>query len=228
MPVDDTRVTQRGNGLWSATEPFSLLGARFGRRMVIVSRNGVSALFSPHQSSRRILDESLGREFKVDFLIAPTGHHDTFFTDAAKEFPDAKRLTSGAFPRGVIDSVPLVDGFPREWDGVILPFLLDGMPRAQETVFYDRENETLIVSDFLFFFDENWGGWSRLMFRLAGMYGRPKMSRYFQFLVRDRGAFKRSLESLLPLKISHIIPSHGKVISENASGILQEAYDSLD
>ena len=88
--VDDTKVTERGTGLWSVSGPFSLLGARFGRRMVIVSRNGVSALLSPNRLSRRILDESFGREFKVDFLIAPTAYHDTFFSDAAKEFPDAK------------------------------------------------------------------------------------------------------------------------------------------
>ena len=62
--------------------------------MVVASRNGISALFSPIPSSQKILSESLGKEFKVDYLIAPTANHDTFFAGVAEEFPQAVCLTS--------------------------------------------------------------------------------------------------------------------------------------
>ena len=43
--VDDEELVLRGPGLWSVCEPFKLLGARFGRRMVIVTRNGLTGVF---------------------------------------------------------------------------------------------------------------------------------------------------------------------------------------
>ena len=66
-----------------------------------------------------------------------------------------------------------------------------------------------------------------VFFRLLGCYGSPKMNRVFRFHIRNRAAFKRSMEPLLSLGIRKILPSHGKVISHDANGALYRIFESL-
>ena len=225
--VDDENWMERGPGLWSLCEPFSLLGARFGRRMVVASRNGRTGVFSPNCGVRRTIESSLGVDVKVDFLIAPTAFHDTFFAEAARDYPEAGRLVSPAFPEGLVETDSLADCWPEEWQEVLVPFPIQGMPRVQETVFFDRANHTLIVSDLVFYFDAKWDMWTKTFVRLSGVYGRPKMSRLFSMCIKDKTAFKASLEPLLELPIENILPSHGKVVLGGGQAVLSRLFNEL-
>jgi hypothetical protein len=225
--VDDESWMERGLGLWSFCEPFSLLGARFGRRMVVVSRKGRTGVFSPNRGVRRTIESNLGADAKVDFLIAPTAFHDTYFAEAAGDYPKAGRLVSPAFPKGLVEAESLADSWPEEWQEALVPYPIQGMPGVQETVFFDRSTKTLIVSDLVFYFDASWDFWTKTFVRLSGVYGKPRMSRLFRMCIKDKAAFKASLQPLLELPVEHILPSHGKAVLGGGQMVMARLFDEV-
>ena len=225
--VDDERLVERGPGIWSLCEPFKLLGASFGRRMVIVSRNGLTGVFSPNQDLKRTMDTAFGESFQVDCLIAPTAFHDTYFAEAVSSYPDAKRLVSAAFPSGVDDTAEIHQSWPDAWKETLIPFAIDGMPKIQETVFFDKETSTLVVSDLFFNFDENWDLWTKTFTRMVGAFGEARMSRLFRLCIKDKKALKKSMEPLLELPVENILPSHGKVVLGSGRSVLLGLYERV-
>jgi hypothetical protein len=167
----------------------------------------------------------LGTDAKIDFLIAPTAFHDTFFAEAARDYPKASRLVSPAFPEGIVEAESLADSWPEEWQETLVPYPIHGMPRVQETVFYDRSTQSLIVSDLVFYFDATWDFWTKAFTRLSGVYGKPSLSRLFRMCIKDKSAFKASLEPLLELPIENILPSHGKVVLGGGKSVLLRLFD---
>ena len=219
--VDDETFTSRGEGIWSICEPFELLGARFGRRMVVVKRNGWTGIVTPGQHVRRSIEAGFGGDFPVHGLIALTAFHDTFFLESTEAYPDARRMVSAAFDAGVPDTLEVHAAWPDCWRDELVLYPIDGMPKVQETVVYDRANQTLIVSDLFFYFDASWDLWTKTFFRMAGAYGKPRMSRLFRLCIKDRAAFKRSLAKLLDLPIRQILPSHGKIVDRDCHRVLK-------
>ncbi len=228
LPVDDRDPTQRAEGLWTQTVPFRLLGAQFGRRSVLLYRNGLRALFSPNLGSQSFVSATCGSNTEIDYLIAPTWFHDTHFAQAIADHPHAKALVSPSFP-----SMPklslhsLEDAFPEEWRDAVTPYPIGGMPKIQEIVFYDRESGTLLISDLIFNFDATYDAWSRGFFRVMDAFGRPRMSRLFRSYIKDKTAFQESLKPLLELPIKQILPSHGKVILADSKDALQAIHDQV-
>ena len=227
IPVDDTSLIARGDGLWSICEPFSLFGARFGRRMMLLSRNGVTGVLSPNKGLRETIHASLGRDWDVDYLIAPTGFHDTYFYEVSREYPAARHLVSAAFPQRLVETETLENAWPEAWKDDLVPYPIDGMPRVQETVIYDRVNQTLLVSDLVFFFDASWDPWSKTFARLAGVYGKPRLSRLFRMMIKDKRAFMMSLEPLLDLPLRNILPAHGKAILGDGQAVMTDLYAQI-
>ncbi len=225
--VDDENWVERGDGLWSLCERFHIMGARFGRRMVMVKRNGWTGVFSPGSQLKSSVEAGFGKDVLIDGLIAPTAFHDTYFSEAAAAFPKAQRLVSAAFGKAVPDTCDLTEGWPEPWRNELTPFLLAGMPKVQESVIYDRLNQTLIVSDLFFYFDSSWDPWTKAFVRLAGAYGKPRISRLFRLCIQDRNAFKESVQPLLDLPIRQILPSHGKVVEGNGHRVLKDLLGQL-
>lgn len=131
IPVDDTSLIVRGDGLWPICEQFSLFGARLGRRMILLSRNGVTGALSPNQGLRKTTNASLGRDWDVDYLIAPIGFHDTYF-GVTQEYPAARRLVSAAFPQRLVETETLENAWPEVWKDDLVPYPIDGMPKTSK------------------------------------------------------------------------------------------------
>ena len=53
---------------------------------------------------------------------------------------------------------------------------------------------------------------TRLVFRLAGVYGRLTPTILERILVRDRAAFRRSLETILDWPFERVIVAHGDIL----------------
>jgi hypothetical protein len=221
-PVDDLQAAvKRGPGLWTLTAPLSILGASFGRRMVIVSHDGHTGLISPVPASPAALAAALGPDAEVHSLIAPTAFHNFGLAEAARSHPEAACLVVPGVRDPGRPTQPLADAFPAAWQEVLQPFPLSGMPRVNETVIYDRRSRSLLVSDLVFNFDRAWDPWSRMIFALAGCGGRPRMSRLFRASIRDRAAFRASLAPVLALPLAQIIPAHGRLVTRNPEALLQ-------
>ena len=183
--------------------------------------------FSPNQHLKRTLDAGFGRSFQVDCLIAPTAFHDTFFAEAVSSYPNAERLVSAAFPSGAAETAEIISSWPDAWKETLIPFAIDGMPKIQETVFFDKETSTLLVSDLFFNFDESWDLWTKTFMRMVGAFGAPRMSRLFRMCIKDKQAFKKSMEPLLDLPVENILPSHGRVVLGGGRSVLLDLYQRV-
>jgi hypothetical protein len=94
----------------------------------------------------------------------------------------------------------------------------------EEVVFFHSASRTLIVADLC----EHFGPWSpgltRLVARLANMYGKPRMPPDWKLSFRDREATRTSFERILSRDFDRVILAHGDLIEREARDIFRRAY----
>jgi hypothetical protein len=94
----------------------------------------------------------------------------------------------------------------------------------EEVVFFHAASRTLIVADLC----EHFGSWSprltRLVARLANMYGKPRMPPDWQLSFRDRDATRGSFQRILSWDFDRVILAHGDLIERDAREIFRRAY----
>jgi len=95
-----------------------------------------------------------------------------------------------------------------------LSLLIEGMPKVSEHVFWHAMSGTLITSDLIFNIHRPVDTWTKLFFKLNGIWDQPGPTRIFRQYIKDKSAFKRSLQALRELPIQRIAPAHGAVIDD--------------
>lgn len=82
-------------------------------------------------------------------------------------------------------------------------------------------SRTLIVADLIFNFPADETGWSRFFHRhIAGFKRYPGMSRILRFFIKDKAAFRQSIDQLLTKDFDRIIVGHGNVIETGGKELL--------
>ena len=216
--------------LWITDSPLRFLGLEVGARMTIVRLpDGKLLLHSPIAATADLIREvkSLG---PVAYIVAPNLFHHLFVGEWQRACPgasvhvcpglDAKRddLTIA----GVLTDEPEVG-----WRDVIDQVLLRGFPFANEVVFFHRPSATLIVSDLAFNIGPNSPPLTRLIFRLGGGYGRLSPTLLERLLVKDRPAFRRSVERILEWPFERVVVAHGEVSEKGGREELVRGYSWL-
>lgn len=223
-------LRELGPDLWVADQPLRFFGVELGARMTVVGLPGGRLLLHSPIACSRELAEQVERLGSPSFLVAPNRLHHLYIHEWQAAFPacrtyvapgvDAKRPDLQV--SGILGETPLPD-----WSATLDQALVAGFPFANEVVFFHQPSCSLVASDLLF----NVGGGSplltRLAFRLTGAYGRPSSTLLERFLVRDRDAFRRSLERILAWPVSRIVVAHGEVVETGGREALAEAYGWL-
>lgn len=215
-------------GLWSAQCSISPApGVRMDTRMTVIRLpSGGLLLHSPIRlesdpadsdapSTRLAEDlEALG---PVEHLVAPNLYHHFFLAEAKQRWPDAAVWA----PAGLSDKVrnlPSCQSLTasESWLDCLDVFVLAGMPKFQEHVFFHRPSKTLMVTDLVFNRPAGHTALARLFFRFAGTHEKLAVSKLFKGLIKDRGAFRDSLEAVLELPLERVIMAHGLVLADDA------------
>jgi hypothetical protein len=209
-----------------------LLGADIGARTVIVAlRAGGLALISPGP-----IDDALARQLAdlggVRALIAPNAFHHFHLLAAAQRHPEAICFLARGVeaklrgrPEG---EVRTLGGEPDSlWASDLESCTVEGAPRVNETVFFHPPSKTLIVTDLCFHFDPPPGGWTGILLRLGGAYGRLGVSRLMRTLLRDRAAVRASIDRLLEWDFEQLVVTHGSILREDARRRFREATADL-
>ena len=198
--------------------PFMVLPVR-SILLEIMSRK---ILISP---GSQLTTEDYQQMGEVTDLVAPNLLHCGGIAKAKSFFPKAK--VWGA--KGVKELKP--DIF---WDKVLgedpwefneqLPILLiEGMPKVNEVLFYDKSSRTLILTDLCFNIKNPKGIGSWLILKLFGTYNKFAMSRFYIKFISDRVAFDQSIKRIFLWDFEKIIVSHGDNVIENGAEILKKA-----
>lgn len=211
--------------LWTDYQPLTVFGLPLGRRVAVArGEAGQLVVFSPLEGTDAAV-AGLRRLGEIAAFVVPSRLHDRFYEEYFELFPRARFLASRAVmadhPRWPLTELrpdaPELSGFAVE--------TIAGMPQVQEQVFVHRASRTLIIADAFFNLPRASGVWTRFMLRAAGMGGRPRPSRLFRTLVRDRAAFVGSVERVAGHDFERIVPGHGDVVAMNGKGVWREAFE---
>jgi len=220
-------VQQLHSDLWISDSPLRFLGLEVGARMTVVRLPGPRLwLHSPIAPTEALLREidALG---PVACLVAPNRLHHLFVGEWQRAYPNASlHVAPGLDTKRAdlaIDAV-LGDEPDPAWQGVVDQVLVRGFPFANEVVFFHRPSATLIASDLAFNVGASSPPLTRLVFRAAGTFGRLAPTLLERLLVRDRSAFRDSLERILAWSFERVVVAHGEVSEHGGREELVRGY----
>ncbi len=223
-------MQQIHSDLWVTDSPLRFLGLEVGARMTIVRLPGPKLLLhSPITATPDLVQEvkALG---PVAYVVAPNRLHHLFVDEWQRVCPDALLYAAPGLDTKradlVIDGV-LGDEPEPGWKGVVDQVLVDGFPFANEVVFFHRPSATLIATDLAFKIGASSPPLTRLVFRLAGTFGRLSPTLLERLLVRDKAAFRRSLTRILEWPFERVVVAHGEVSEQGSREELVRGYSWL-
>ena len=221
------------NQIWLCSYPVYLAGMRFDARMTVIRlRSGKLMLHSPCEMTPEIVAQisALGH---VAHIVAPGNYHTAHIVSAQRAFPDAKTWICPGIetrrPEIRYDSI-LSDAVPEAWADEIDQVVLAGSRLMREVAFHHREARTLILVDLIEYFTDatpHIGGGMKFVFKLLGMWNRPRMAPEYHMVWRDRDAAAESLRRILAWDFDQIVLSHGEIVRADAKASAQEAWAAL-
>ncbi len=223
-------MKQHDSDLWTADAPLRFLGLEIGTRMTVVRLPGPKLwLHSPVPAAMDLVREvrALG---PVADLVAPNRLHHLYVGEWKQAFPEARIHAAPGLDtkRRDLEIASVLGETPDpDWADVIDQVVLDGFPMANEVVFFHRPSATLIASDLAFNIGESSPASTRVAFRMLGAYGKLAPSLAERILIRDRPAFRRSLEKILEWPFERVVIAHGEVTEKGARESLERGYDWL-
>lgn len=232
MEAQPPPLTRIDEGIWTAPAPLRFWGLNLNTRMTVCRlSDDALALISPVPicDALKAAVDALG---SVRHVISPNQLHHLFMTDWLDAYPAA----NGHIPPGLANKRPdlkhlaeLGDGLDDALGAELLRLPIAGMPRLNESLFFHRSSQTLVVADFCFHMplapDHN--GLTRLFTACMGIRDKVRCEPVFMAMIRDWAAFRASLEPLRALKPAHLSMCHHSVVSEGASDALQQVLDQV-
>ena len=223
-------MQQHDSDVWTAESPLRFLGLEVGARMTVLRLPGSKLmLHSPIAPTPELVREveSLG---SVAYLVAPNQLHHLFVGDWQQACPEALLYAAPGLdekrPDLEIDGL-LGDEPEAGWAGTVDQVRVDGFPFANETVFYHEPSRTLVATDIAFNIGPSSPWLTRAFFKASRAYGRLTPTLVEKLLIRDRAAFRRSLERILEWPFERVVIAHGDVSESGGREELVRGYEWL-
>ncbi|MEW6304933.1 MAG: DUF4336 domain-containing protein [Verrucomicrobiota bacterium] len=212
--------------VWEISRPMKAPGLRAGHRMTVV-RVGPEDLWIHSPVAWDIaLDEALENLGAARYFVAPSRYHDLYWLDWFQNFSGS---TFSCAP-GVKEEhahLPfqrvLTDGAADPWEPQLQKVFIAGMPKVNEFVFFHPASRSLIVADLVFNFSRDQNLLGKLFLMVNDAYGRVAISRLFRSCIKDREAFKQSMQRILEWDFERIIMGHGAIVERDGKQVLRKA-----
>lgn len=227
-------LKQLSDNIWicdGEAVPFYTL-AYTTRMTVIRLANNDLFIHSPIKADSELISQ-VSKLGNVKFLISPNKIHHLFLQDWAKIFPDAKIYASPGLrdKRKDIDfTADLKDSPEPEWQDEIDQLIFKGSRVMQEVVFFHKPSKTLILTDLIENFDENYfSGFKGLIAKLSGIVapnGKTPIDWRMSFFFGKKQA-RECFARILAWQPERIIVAHGKNIEINAVDFLKKSFKWL-
>lgn len=215
-------MRQLHENLWILTYPLSVLGTNHGRTVTLIRlKSGKTILHSmapfPPQDEAAI--RAIG---DPSWLVEAMLLHDTYAKEGRDIFPGPPFFGPEGFSEVVKFETRSLRNPPAEWKDEVEVIEILGAPKLKEHVFIHKPSRTLIVADLVFNFPPQEQGWDKFFHRfIAGFKRYPGMSRVFRLFVKDRDAFRSSIDQVMAADFDRIIVGHGQVIETNGKELLK-------
>lgn len=226
-PSDFSQALERlDENLWVATRPLPLWIGDVGTRMTVVRVDGGLVLHSPvplDAATRQALDR-LG---PVRQVVGPNKVHHLFLGEYARAYPEAElcgALGLAEKRRDLRFAHRMDASWRPPWGPALRHLACEGAPALNEVVFHHPASRTLVLRDLVFHVARGSRNRARLFHALVGATGRFGPHRLVRALLRDRAAFRRSLDPLLGWDFERVVMAHGGVVEKDGRARLEEAF----
>ncbi|MGI8820749.1 MAG: hypothetical protein ACR2ID_07785 [Chthoniobacterales bacterium] len=216
-------MQQLAPNLWLVRYPLRLLGLEIGRNVTVVRlTSGELVIHSSAPFTESDVQEiaALG---EPRWLLDVTRFHDSYARAGRAAFPRISYLAPENFPARAKLQMAALEPAPQEWGRELQLQRIDGMPGVQEHAVFHAPSRTLVVGDLLFHFGPCASWWTKFIvhsvLRLPHGCG---MSRFFRLMIRDRTAFRNSLERIMQWDFDRVVVGHGDVIETGGKPRLRE------
>ena len=221
-------MEQVAENLWVLRYPQRLLGVAIGRTVTIIRLTSgklvvhSSAPFSPEEVS------AIGNRGVPGWLVDVSLFHDSFARDGSAAFPHLPYLAPEGFSKVSGVETEQLSSPPAEWRTELQVLELAGMPKVREHAMFHTPSRTLIVADLLFNFGDGESAWTRFfarhVMRLNKLVG---MSPFFRMMIRDRDAFRQSLDAIMAWDFDRVIVGHGEIIETGGKQCIREVASAF-
>jgi hypothetical protein len=222
-------LTKFADNIWICEAPLKLYGVDLGTRMTIIDLDGQGSLFvhSPIKLSEQLKNEidALG---KIKYVVAPNKWHHLSIGEFKAVYPSAKFYCAQGLEKKRSDfCFEAVIGHDQNypWNEALGHKLVEGVPIFNEIVFFHHQTKTLIVTDLATHICESSSFFTRTILKLLGSYGQFGWAKLEKlYYVRNRKAFKASVENILRWDIERILLTHGAPITFGGKELLKKAF----
>lgn len=220
-------MRQLHSDVWVAESPLRFLGLEVGSRMTVVRLPGPKLLLhSPIAPTAELVREidSLG---PVAYLVAPNRFHHLSIGKWLETHSEAQVYVAPGLDEKRSDlkiAGVLTDEPEAGWAEAMDQVLLEGLPLVNEVVFFHRASQILIATDLAFNVGSSSPLLTRTVFRLARAYGSLSPTLLERLMLRDRSAFRRSLQRVLAWPFERVIVAHGEVSESGGREELERGY----
>ncbi len=168
----------------------------------------------------------------VRYVIAPNTLHHMHLSDWQSAYPQASFFGAPGLLAKRPDirfddelGVASQAGWANEIDQQVIP----GNLITTEVVFFHRASGTVLFTDLLQQFPDNWfSGWRRWVARLDLMVGdEPHVPRKFRTAFVNRGAARAAIAKVLDWPAQNVVIAHGSPVTQNARAFLRRAFGWL-
>lgn len=219
--------------IWGATQPLTMPGGIIlDCRMTILRLDAQTLLMhSPITITDALKAQIEALPGTLRYIVAPSLFHHLFVRSARDAFPDALTYAAPGLPAKrenftfdhEIDPASL-DTLP--WHASLQTIAVAGMPLVNEQLFYHVPTKTLVVTDLVFNMSRAHNLRSAMAFRAFGTHKRFAQSRLLKSAIKDKKAYRSSIQPLAELDITRVIMAHGDVLATpDASSTLLKALD---
>lgn len=215
--------------IWTCSSELKMFGVELGTRMTIVDLDGRGTLFvhSPIRLTEELKKqiETLG---KVFYVVAPNRWHHLFVGDFKAAYPSALFFCAPGLEKkrddfkfdGIISKE---QNFP--WNPNLEHKPVEGVPIFNEVVFFHPQSQTLIVTDLAIHICDSHSRLTRAVLKMIGAYGKFGWAKVEKMIyVRNKSAFKASIENILGWNIERILLTHDQPLTSNGRQRLKEAF----
>jgi hypothetical protein len=212
--------------IWHAQHQFVVNGVQISSRMTVVRlHNGKLWLHSPIPLSPdlRTQVEALGQ---VGYIVAPSKAHHLFAGDWVGAYPQA--ILFGA--PGLSAKRPDLHGMrvlspagEPEWMEELGQIFFEGIPFANETIWFHWPSRTLIVTDLCQWWQGELPLATSLYARVTGVRSQLAVPRTVRLITRDRQAARASVARILAWPIERAVLAHNAILEQDAHAAVARA-----
>lgn len=215
--------------IWHMQHGFVVNGLAVSSRMTVVRlQHGGLWLHSPVPLSDEVRAE-LAALGSVEFIVAPNKVHHLFVAACLDAFPQAKLYGAPGLTRKRPDlqgkgMLKLTTAADAGWQADLDQLFFEGIPFANETVWFHKPTRTLIVTDLCQWWQGDMPFAARAYAHFTGVRKRLDVPRTVRWVTKDRVAARASAQKILQWPIERVVMAHNAIVEESAHAQVKAAF----